>query len=85
MSSKASALLMLSALIPIETHLEKLQECINKYVLDNSQENKDNLNSSLHATIICLMTNGKIENALRMAEDIDKLEKTQSLFKAEKN
>lgn len=84
-NGKLHVVLMMAAAIPIETHLERLSKAINDFVSNNSEENKQNLQMCLQLTQISLTTDGKIEEALKMGDKIEEVQKREQIFNVNKN
>jgi hypothetical protein len=85
MEPKANALLLLATMLPIEIHLEKVQEAITAYNINSNQENADLLRMTLQGAMIWLINDGKIDKAIKMTEEIEKIQKNEKLFNIDKN
>jgi hypothetical protein len=78
-------LMMLSASMKTDQILQKLQDELNAYLADPSEEHKNNIGAVCALYLAHLKCGGTIEGAIEMLNDFQKFEEREKLFNPKNN
>lgn len=80
-----SLMIILAASMKAEEILQKLQDELNDYLADPSEEAKQHIAAVCALYLAHIKTGGKMEGALEMLKDFQKFEERENLFNPPKN
>lgn len=78
-------MIMLSAAIPTEDILEKLQESITVYNIDPTEEHLKSIEAICALFLTNMRTKGSVQGAMEMIEEFKRFEQREKLFNIDKN
>lgn len=78
-------LIMLAASLEENEILEKLSDAISQYQYDKSEDNKHHIVFYCQVFIIAMMTNGKMDKAMELINQMQKMDKMDDLLNTSDN
>lgn len=78
-------LVMMASITPEEVLLDELQENLDKYTTDGSEESKNSLLLTCQMFILKGVTSDSPQKAMDMIKDMNKFQKERELFKPNEN
>lgn len=78
-------MMMLAASMKAEQILQKLQDELNAYLADPSEEHKNNVGAVCALYLAHLKTGGTFEGAMEMLNDFKKFEEREKIFNPKDN
>ena len=77
--------LMLASMVPFEHIVDKLQDEINEYKANPCQDSKDSLCAVAAMLLTAQITNGDLEQAIKLSDKYDKMKERDNLFNPGEN
>lgn len=78
-------MIMLSAALPTDEIISRMEEHILDYKINPSEKNRDMLGASCSLYLTHLRTKGSIEGAIDLMDQFKKFEQREKLFQTDKN